>query len=660
LAEIRLRNARKLHPGYENLAKDVESNLRTRFAGYGHSPSDEHWRGIREIIRTIEMMALGVSVPMYYLSSLPTGMGKTSTLVEATKELIRIGEKTGDPVGILILTNTLDQIPVLIEAMGLREDQYAVRTGKRNVDLNSRGVGEDKEDGEGRHSNAQVLFTTQQKLHALTSMGLPFDIMYGFTFRNRPRQIRIWDEAILPAKGRVLSADDIDRLKSPLLRAGYKEQRDALEVLTSEMKARTHGDSIEVPAIQLPDPKAYAGLYDERDFWVVDALVRMAEGRANIRQDSYAGTVALYYEEILPDGFAPLLILDASGSLRLTYTMWKAGRGNLEFLKSPGKTYRNLKIRHWDHGAGKTAHRRTKSRRELAEGVAEAVAEATPDEPILIIVRLSEKPSADMAKEIRGAVERRMAVEGRQAPELRFLTWGRHLATNDYANVKHVIVVGLLQYSATQAEAMARGSAGLEDKEALSDNAIDTFHKGEIAHHVFQGVGRGAVRKAIDGDVPPGCKLDIIFPTKGNGASVSVGRDILQKAFPGAKIAGWDPVPSPLSGNETKLVRELARIAASSPEGGFATMKQLADIVGIVPVNIWQTLERPHVIAELARRGIGQERRQGNRRGTHFYRSAPLRLPAEILDRLTVAEAKQSDRVQRRHRRHLHKKQHLL
>ncbi|MEI9403546.1 hypothetical protein [Mesorhizobium argentiipisi] len=569
-------------------------------------------------------MALGVAPPKYFLSALPTGMGKTTTLIEATKELIRIGRRTGNPAGIIILTNTLDQIPVLVNEMGLADHQFAVRVGKNREELNGLGVGEDAYPGERRHERAQVLFTTQQKLLSLRSKGLAFKHMRGFYFQGHPRSVRVWDEAIFPACQIVLSSDDIDRLKSPLAKAGYKQQRDALEAFVAKMKGSSVGDEIAIPDFNLPNPNDDAAPYDDKDMWIVDQLTRMSEATAHLRHDASAGAVALHYEEILPNDFPPLLVLDASGSLRLSYNMWNQGRHNLTMLPSPGKTYSNLTIRHWRHAAGKTAYVRNETRSRLAAGVAEAVAEADPAAPILIVVRKPAKPYQNMEQAIRKAVEKRFDNENRKPPALEFLTWGRHLAVNDYSHVKHVIVAGLLRYTSSQAEAMARASGGLSPTQHLTELEIDAFHRSEIAHHLFQAAGRGAIRKAVDGDVPIGCRLDVIFATKGNGASVSVDEDILQKAFPGAQIVDWRPLPVELSINEAALVRILRNIAEKRPQGKGVKIKELAVAVGIAPVNVWQALERPHVKAALTREGILLDRRQGRPMSVRRAESARL------------------------------------
>src|SRR5205085_2729700 len=88
-----------------------------------------------------------------------------------------------------------------------------------------------------------------------------------------------------------------------------------------------------------------------------------------VLNDEYCGETHLHYHEILPINLAPMLILDASGALRVTYDKWQAGRGNLVALPSPGKTYNNLTIKHWVHPAGKAAYRDTARLERLAGAV---------------------------------------------------------------------------------------------------------------------------------------------------------------------------------------------------------------------------------------------------------------------------------------------------
>ena len=59
---------------------------------------------------------------------------------------------------IVIFANYLSQIPVLAKEMGLREDQYAVRTGERNEKLNELGLTslmKTEKDGKSAHRDGQ-------------------------------------------------------------------------------------------------------------------------------------------------------------------------------------------------------------------------------------------------------------------------------------------------------------------------------------------------------------------------------------------------------------------------------------------------------------------------------------------------------------------------
>ncbi|AUX77820.1 DEAD/DEAH box helicase family protein [Sinorhizobium fredii] len=602
---------------FEGFNQRVERALRKRFAERDHFPSEENWDGLRAIIQTIKAMAAETAQTSYFVSPLPTGMGKTTAIAVAVGELIRLGEKTG----IMILVDRLEQIDALIAEIGLKPHQYAVRTADKNKDLNSKGVGEDTGDDNYRNDRAQVLFTTQQRLYALASKGLGLKNMRQFDYRGKPRQVKIWDEAILPALPRTVSADDIKHLLRPLRTHGFISQRDALNALATRMEESV-GNCI--PTMPDIDFSAVKPFLSADQVVIVEGLERMAEGKALIRHDPFDHTVALYYDELLPPDFAPLLILDASGRLRKSYELWSHGRGNLEFLSGGRKAYHNLTIRHWNRGAGKITQRRLKDRLEIAQGVAEVA--ATTTEPEVLIIHQptqTNAPATDMEHVIGETVKRRMEVEGRVPPKLHFLAWGWHTGINKFRDVKHVIVVGLNQYSKPQQEAAFRAAHGKSLATVYSDADIDAFHAGEVAHHLFQAVGRGALRKVHGDDCPKGCQLDVIF-----AECKPIDRDLLRATFPDAKIDPWWPLGETLIPTEQRLVDELERIAPDRVGGlpGWVKQRQLAEAVGIDARNIIEALNRPRVVQELARRGIKLVRKRGDRRGIAAIRFAePLR-----------------------------------
>jgi hypothetical protein len=217
----------------------------------------------------------------------------------------------------------------------------------------------------------------------------------------------------------------------------------------------------------------------------------------------------------------------------LTYELWEKGRGNLIELVSPGKTYTNLTIHHWDQAAGKHAQQDPTKAEILAQGVAAAINETPSDEQVLIIVRKQDDLSdPSLEQSILEKVGR-----NRERSTLHFLTWGRHTATNELADVKHVIVVGALQYSYAQNEALARAAEGLSVYASVTDDKVDRMRLGEIAHHLFQAVGRGAIRKSFERDCPPGCHLWIAVSSVGKAPHRS---GAFEGHLPGRKMAAMD------------------------------------------------------------------------------------------------------------------------
>ena len=61
-------------------------------------------------------------------------------------------------------------------------------------------------------NEARVLLTTQQKLEAAFKHHTRFSDATGLRYLDRPRDVRIWDESLLPGSEVLLSADDLSGL----------------------------------------------------------------------------------------------------------------------------------------------------------------------------------------------------------------------------------------------------------------------------------------------------------------------------------------------------------------------------------------------------------------------------------------------------------------
>ena len=165
-----------------------------------------------------------------------------------------------------------------------------------------------------------------------------------FKFQGAPRRVRIWDEAILPIQPLALTAKHFEEAAVTMDKIGQQAASTRLREWTAkELPLYLSGALIEMPLLVLELQWDALGKLEHEDDLVRNVLW-MSGHDVRLYKDDWSGATTITYRESLPSEFAPLLVLDASGSLRLTYELWEKGRGNLVDLFSPGKAYSNLTI----------------------------------------------------------------------------------------------------------------------------------------------------------------------------------------------------------------------------------------------------------------------------------------------------------------------------
>jgi hypothetical protein len=411
----------------------------------------------------------------------------------------------------------------------------AVYTGKDNVALNTLGLGFE------RRGEAQVLFTTQAKLLVLSRFRTNFAANTNFHYLGRARQIRIWDESILPIDTLTLSPDQLETVAGWLFRVGQDDVAKLVRDFAHQLGVKGHDSTIKVPTLP---PLAEIADFDrangaerealEQAWSILDAL-----GGSEVRVycDKHSGAVMISSRDVLPRLLAPLLVLDANADKRAIYRQWRASVG-LHHLNSPKKTYHNLTIHFAELRAGKEAHRDTERRQALVETAVTAFEAAMKlgADRVLFLHNKPEKPSRNMERLIRREIKKRGGDPERAA----FLTWGLHKATNEYKDVRHVVAIGVMQAPLYEITAMARGVARVPIHKPIDRVKVEEVRQSEILHTLFQGVGRSAVRKTVNGDVPEGVHLWLIASTLGH---MPFPKERLEDWFPGATVEEWESFP---------------------------------------------------------------------------------------------------------------------
>lgn len=483
-------------------------------------------------------------------------MGKTTTIIQAIKGLIENDDYADK--GVLVFLSRLEEIENLVKAMGLEKEQFSCV-----VQNYEKAYGDRREFlealakmGNAVPEKARVVFATQQRLETYATPKEKGDRptfagMKDFHYKGKPRQVRIWDESILPSIGLTLTKRALQRLPYEIPKKAAALARE-IERFAEDLLPEADGEQIQMPDIDMPELELDLDTFrswfkSPSDKEIAETFWSLSGHTVRIRQDNFNGNVALGYENILPDDLAPMLILDASGGLRQTYRYWNE-RGGLETLHSPQKSYSRLRILHLDKGAGKTVQNTPKGVTQVAGWVSEMI-QTIPDDEETLIVHYLTKPGYP---DIRKAIERKLP---RRAGKVHFCSWGRHTATNEFKDCKHVILAGILFYDAAAYEAMGRGAKALSVNDVFSEADFDSVRIGEISHHIFQAAGRGAIRKTVDGGCPEGCNLYAIFSArKGTGFP----REELEKIFPDATIedfeTGQEPVKRRLVGNVRRAI----------------------------------------------------------------------------------------------------------
>ena len=106
------------------------------------------------------------------------------------------------------------------------------------------------------------------------------------------------------------------------------------------------------------------------------------------------------YRDTLPVDLMPLLVLDASGRVRQTYTDMAANRSIIERLPSEPKDYGPLTVHVWNQSGSKTAWN---NREELVSGIVETI-QSKPDQEWLVVHHKAKKGIPDIPREIRSRV----------------------------------------------------------------------------------------------------------------------------------------------------------------------------------------------------------------------------------------------------------------
>lgn len=507
----------------------------------GGLPRQDVSIALKELVATMAAMAEGTASSSFHLSSLDPGIGKTTALICFVQELLR-SDRHKD-VAVLLCFSRREEIARLVEEMGLDESDYAVFTGKDDTvnRLTSTPYGQ-----------ARILFTT----HAMVKTWCrdrSFKDVEVFHYQGEVREVRIWDEEMLPGEVVSINTDQLAALRDPL-RMSHPALAEVVEELEQALKASGGRGAYDWPDLEKVTgvplwsaKKRLAQGHNTR----LDSLYALSGRCVLLRKASNASSVitALDSRDAIPDDLAPVLILDASGRVRSTYSQWEKLKGNLVRLQSAARDYSNLTVNVMDRGSGKTEW--TQNCEALALEVAKLI-DSKPDEEWLVIYH----------KSVSGGTipDQIMGLLSSDPGRVRFLNWGKHQGTNEFRHIRNVILAGLNNYTETDYEMAARHYGKVPIDQDAPKTLVDDMQAGEHKHHILQALCRSALRQGSGLECGL-CDAYIIAP-KRSGV-----RKLLPQVFPGCKVGTWKPTKQKAKGKVQEALAYVQMYFEDYPEG---------------------------------------------------------------------------------------------
>lgn len=563
-----------------------------------HRPSQEMYEALGDVATTLSSMADGTAERKIFLCSLDPGVGKTTVINANVDSLLTFPDY--EDVGVIVCVARLDEIRTLTDGMAIPEDNLAILTSDR--ELNSLG--------KVPTNQAQVLFTTQQMIEKRLN-GSSFESAEAFFYRGKARAVRIWDESWLPGIGVTVTSDDLSSLLKGI-RPIYPDLASTLDRIINEVRGLEDGGKIEIPDFEGEhgiDLSQLLGIYDgdvksqASEQGVLTSLWPMSGRTASIKSDRIRGNTVLTYKQTIPEDISPMVVLDASGRVRETYLEMKKHRGNITLLKPAVKRYNNLNIHVWKTGGGKASWADPHKFNELIEGITSTIT-TKPDKEWLIVCH---KPSFKI-RNVEGTI-RSLLDDTIDQSKLHFIQWGRHMATNEYADVSNIVLAGTLFFRPSYYEAIGRLAADREATEEYSAADQKRIALGEHRHGILQALCRASVRQCRGENCAP-CDAYIV-------ASVNTGiPDALPSIFPGANVSNWRPVKRVLRGKVAETINFIdEQLSMGKDSIKFTDIKKA---IGVKDAGSFHAIRRHEdFISEMAERGVVE---WGNTRKTSFYR----------------------------------------
>lgn len=461
-----------------------------------------------------------------YAVALPTGTGKTTTIIALCHSI----EHFGVDRGLMICAEKVEALCELkrdLQKYGVPEEKIGLVHGYQydagfNREDPKPNTASEESITDGEIATRPYLLVTHQRLRKS-------DGLEKFRYHGRPRDLTIWDESLIAADGWSL---------------GFKELHTAIGAWTGAYKndammgKELSGDAHRLNAYFMSISEQLANLSDALGIGETEVVAFEQTGLAKYQEEvvlkevlgrdykhsalkkflEYAdldlrairtgqSDALIQYEIVVPEELDNVVVLDASFPIReLANTDASIGLVDTGFQKS----YEPVTIHFMESRSGRDyieeqfKHGYDNSVADEICNVVAKMRQESPDEGVLIFT--FKKKQKDIVGSLKSALAARGvdvdAVDEKGDRLVNFLTWGMETSLNSYSHCRHVIFAGVLHLPLSDIAARATGQK--RSLEAVFEaGEINRIHGAEQAHLLYQALSRGSCRHTDNGVASP-------------------------------------------------------------------------------------------------------------------------------------------------------------
>jgi hypothetical protein len=506
------------------LNRDASIKLEEGLKRYGNSIGWPQRLSLITIIQTYTDISIG-AMSGRYAFALPTGMGKTCSIIAWLSTLNKLGH---DHISVAVCGSKVEHLCDIVRKLILEENvpsdkiglvhsyrydekmAQEYRAGKREL---LSGYASYPSINAQDSKDKQILLLTHQRVKGKGGIE-QFNL-----YRGEPRDLFVWDESLIVSESFAFRDDVIESVIGQLapLRQGKTPMRDqaldylrsSLEIVKEEIRRQhTHPESppktiklLPLGGGQVEEFKMSLG--EDDSVAQLKAFLDVSQEELRVLLDIEQGGGVITYNTVIPRELQKIVILDASHTIRDLVKMDSSilnGRIEKDLL-----SYENVVVHQLWYPSGRNTMRKEFAKRKRKDGrvvikeIIEVVKAIPPDEGILIFT-FKAKGGVDYKKILRSdlreaGIDIDACVDTRDGPKSRFvfLTWGSETSVSHFSYCSNVILAGVLHRSHIDIGAAIAGQK--EDLcTSISNDEIRQVIQSEIAHSLYQAMSRGSSR----------------------------------------------------------------------------------------------------------------------------------------------------------------------